>query len=1462
MKKYFVAVLIALSALLGVLSFSQNTLGQALRIITPPQGGTGIGSATAGDVGDCLKVTDDSPFTYELGTCGSSSGGGNSKWATSTDNVNIQPNSGQGLNVNASSTFTGNLFSKGAFYASSTSLFTNGLLAYASSTLQNFTGVNATTTQATTTNFAVTGTATSTFAGGINLTGGCFAIGSVCVGGDQGGMLSTGVIHGGVGTVTGGLGASTNVDITAGEGFIYDNTTPSAPTKTRVSWGAQSAVAVANTGVQYTYWYVDSNGTINQTTTEPTRSTYRTRIWLFRTSITGGVITGISQNGAPIQQTAATLKDLDAALGPIKSSGLVPLASGANLKLKITAGEIYGFGTNIGTPLDPNIQSSDLFDTGVADTFRYSTQTGTIAVNVTDIDPANYQVGGVVTAIPGASTRVTIQYIFQFQSGLIRVVYGDTIYNSTADALVGLAGANPYASAPTAFTTTNSFVVGAIIATKGTTDLSATATFVPTDKFGLFSGALSSGTGAFALTNLSNVAGLSSGGVLITSPSGGVTSSSSPTVGWLTATTTTGRNLFMGTLQASSTSLFTSGLMAYASSTFQRFTGTFSTTTEATTTSLSVSGSSVFNTLRSTGLGTLANLLLNGSTTLQAFTATNSTTTNATTTGNASFNTLISTGLGTFANILATGSTTLQRFTGTFATTTQATTTSFAISNLTSALIMTGATGNTLEYAGTSCTNQFVRSLDAVGAATCATVGAADVSLANLTATDSTLTFSGTYNGSTARTIGLNLGNANTWTALQIFNGSASSTRLSAITHLKVGGTSTTTIVGDSGTSIFNSGVQVNSSTTLQAFTGTNATTTNATTTSLAISGRTYIGLNCTGNTNGGALTTDATGLVSCSDDDSGAGLTGSGVARTIAVWTSTTGLTATSGPLYSDAFVATTTTGNSIFNGIFQASSTALFGQGLTAFASSTLQRFTATFGTTTQATSTNFFVSTFGLGSDYLTDITGNQLTITAGALGVSEGSGSGLDADTIDSLDSLQFLRSDTTDNYTSGTLTFDSGTSLVLAAGSTLDINSTAVSIADTAIAFDGATTEFTMTGDFTINTDDLAINKSTGLVTLADGLLVKASTTLQRFTATQGTTTNATTTNYHVSNNLNVLGALTGNTLSLTGSSTLQNFTGVNSTTTNATTTNLSISNLLFFGGDRINDLVGTGLAVVGDALTTTLGTVVDLAAEVGSTILPIANGGTNKALTLSNGGLIWSDADSFEVLAANANAGLALVSGGAGTPSWFAPTLGSILFAGSNGALSQNNPSFFWDNTNGKLGVGTSTPWARLSVSGLSAGTAPIFAISTSTASATSTTFFVDQNGKVGLATTTPDHFLTINGSAYTQEKNVATSTTITVNLENSNQHQFTLGGTGLTVNLTNGRAGGTYRLLVCQDKGGSDTVTTWDSAILWSGGTAPTLTSTANKCDVVSLLATYATTTDLGATRKLQYFGATNQNF
>ena len=45
-------------------------------------------------------------------------------------------------------------------------------------------------------------------------------------------------------------------------------------------------------------------------------------------------------------------------------------------------------------------------------------------------------------------------------------------------------------------------------------------------------------------------------------------------------------------------------------------------------------------------------------------------------------------------------------------------------------------------------------------------------------------------------------------------------------------------------------------------------------------------------------------------------------------------------------------------------------------------------------------------------------------------------------------------------------------------------------------------------------------------------------------------------------------------------------------------------------------------------------------------------------------------------------------------------TSGSVLFAGSGGVISQDNANFFWDDTNNRLGIGTSTPAYTLDVNG------------------------------------------------------------------------------------------------------------------------------------------------------------------
>lgn len=79
---------------------------------------------------------------------------------------------------------------------------------------------------------------------------------------------------------------------------------------------------------------------------------------------------------------------------------------------------------------------------------------------------------------------------------------------------------------------------------------------------------------------------------------------------------------------------------------------------------------------------------------------------------------------------------------------------------------------------------------------------------------------------------------------------------------------------------------------------------------------------------------------------------------------------------------------------------------------------------------------------------------------------------------------------------------------------------------------------------------------------------------------------------------------------------------------------------------------------------------VDLTTEV-TGILPLANGGTNKNMTAVNGGFVWTDADSQEVTAAG-TAGQPVLSGGAGTPTYFGST--GVVKANA-GVLSTSNVS-------------------------------------------------------------------------------------------------------------------------------------------------------------------------------------------
>lgn len=109
-KKLLIAIGIGIIGIFSIAVVPQDVFAQALRVLTPPQGGTGIGSATAGQIGTCLKVLDDSPFTYELGTCGSGgSGSGGTdtlfNWNTATNIISTD-----GASTTATTSLTTNGF--------------------------------------------------------------------------------------------------------------------------------------------------------------------------------------------------------------------------------------------------------------------------------------------------------------------------------------------------------------------------------------------------------------------------------------------------------------------------------------------------------------------------------------------------------------------------------------------------------------------------------------------------------------------------------------------------------------------------------------------------------------------------------------------------------------------------------------------------------------------------------------------------------------------------------------------------------------------------------------------------------------------------------------------------------------------------------------------------------------------------------------------------------------------------------------------------------------------------------------------------------------------------------------------------------------------------------------------------------------------------------------------------------
>ncbi len=101
-------------------------------------------------------------------------------------------------------------------------------------------------------------------------------------------------------------------------------------------------------------------------------------------------------------------------------------------------------------------------------------------------------------------------------------------------------------------------------------------------------------------------------------------------------------------------------------------------------------------------------------------------------------------------------------------------------------------------------------------------------------------------------------------------------------------------------------------------------------------------------------------------------------------------------------------------------------------------------------------------------------------------------------------------------------------------------------------------------------------------------------------------------------------------------------------------------------------------------------------------VLSLARGGTNKALTANNGGIVYSDADSLEILAGTVIANQMLISGSNAAPSW--STLTSLI----DTVISSTQGSILYRNNTAWVGLGPGTSGEFLKTQGAAAN--PIWA--------------------------------------------------------------------------------------------------------------------------------------------------------
>lgn len=243
---------------------------------------------------------------------------------------------------------------------------------------------------------------------------------------------STGVISG----CALSIGSPTSTfTIASGLLLFMDYTDPASPEQVQLVFAGASNVTIPGIGSSIaTYVGVDSSGTIIQSA-NPFTNTQRRTIAAVGVVIHSNltVVNAVNDKAATVRSGVNQLQDLMEAIGPMNLDGNVFGPDGANLSMNKSAGTLFKFGANFQTnPLDPHVVS---IGATTSLTFRYRLSTGTEGSDVTLIDPLQYESSpGTLSTVPLLLTPFSVQRITIFQTGLVRVQYGQAVYGSMSAA--------------------------------------------------------------------------------------------------------------------------------------------------------------------------------------------------------------------------------------------------------------------------------------------------------------------------------------------------------------------------------------------------------------------------------------------------------------------------------------------------------------------------------------------------------------------------------------------------------------------------------------------------------------------------------------------------------------------------------------------------------------------------------------------------------------------------------------------------------------------------------------------------------------------------------------------------------------------------------------------------------------------------------------------------------------------